>query len=182
MSARTDTERRAVHRLRDHSPAKESFGGGSCRSRSGRSARRNDDQRVEDRARHRRIRVHRLKRDRKELFARAEQARSKAEHANQVKDEFLATLSARIRIATERVSAGPSWRPGRWMKSGPTVRRTFEVIERNVALPVRLINDLLNISSTFNGKHCDGCRRRRHRSAPSSKACSLKPPPAIERK
>jgi len=91
--------------------------------------------------------------DREELLGRAEQARSEAERANQVKDEFLATLSHELRSPLNAISGWAQLAAGQVDEvKSPTVRRAFEVIERNVALQVRLINDLLDVSSILNGK------------------------------
>ena len=91
--------------------------------------------------------------DREELLARAEQARTEAERANHVKDEFLATLSHELRSPLNAISGWAQLAAGQVEESkSPTVRRAFEVIERNVALQLRLINDLLDVSSILNGK------------------------------
>ena len=91
--------------------------------------------------------------EREGLLARAEQARAEAERANSVKDEFLAILSHELRSPLNAISGWAQLASGQVDEaSNPTVRRALKVIERNVALQLRLINDLLDVSRIMSGK------------------------------
>jgi signal transduction histidine kinase len=95
-------------------------------------------------------------RERDEQIRQAEAARRDAEEANQTKDQFLAVLGHELRNPL-----APSLTALELMKArDPTVfRREREVLERQVAHMVRLVNDLLDISRLSRGKvHLD--RRR----------------------
>jgi CheY-like chemotaxis protein/nitrogen-specific signal transduction histidine kinase len=85
------------------------------------------------------------------LLAQAEIARGEAEAANRAKDDFLATLSHELRSP---LSAMLGWvrmlRTGRLTTEQTT--RALEVIERNVHLQTRVINDLLDVSRIVAGK------------------------------
>jgi signal transduction histidine kinase len=95
-------------------------------------------------------------RERDEQIRQAEAARRDAEEANQTKDQFLAVLGHELRNPL-----APSLTALELMKArDPNVfRREREVLERQVAHMVRLVNDLLDISRLSRGKvHLD--RRR----------------------
>jgi len=100
---------------------------------------------ISERARHEGVRD--------ELLARAEQARADAERANRVKDEFLATLSHELRSPLNAISGWSQLAAAQLNDvSNPIVRRALDVIASNVTLQLRLINDLLDVSSILNGK------------------------------
>jgi PAS domain S-box-containing protein len=95
----------------------------------------------------------RMEADRERLLARAEQMRAEAEQANRVKDEFLATLSHELRSPLNAISGWAQLAAGLLDDThDPTLRRALDVIQRNVSLQLRLINDLLDVSSIVNGK------------------------------
>jgi PAS domain S-box-containing protein len=95
----------------------------------------------------------RIEADREGLLVRAEQARVEAERANRVKDEFLATLSHELRSPLNAIHGWARLAAGHVTEdSPPTLRRALEVIDRNVALQLRLITDLLDISRFGHGK------------------------------
>jgi len=79
------------------------------------------------------------------------ESREQAEAASRSKDEFLAVLSHEPRTP---INAVYGW--ARMLREGTlppaTQRRALEVIERNAASQVRLIEDLLDISRIVSGK------------------------------
>jgi len=83
--------------------------------------------------------------------AASEAARSAAEVANRVKDEFLATLSHELRTP---LNAMLGWvQLLRTRELGPeTTTRALETIERNAKFQKQLIEDLLDISRIIRGK------------------------------
>lgn len=95
----------------------------------------------------------RIEADRERLLVRAEQARAEAERANRVKDEFLATLSHELRSPLNAIHGWARLAAGHLGDHGPSMlQRALEVIDRNVALQLRLITDLLDVSRFTNGK------------------------------
>ncbi|MBB5038536.1 PAS domain-containing protein [Prosthecobacter dejongeii] len=81
----------------------------------------------------------------------ARQARAEAERASRAKDEFLAALSHELRtpltpvlMAVEDLCEDPAL-PG-------TVRETLRMMQRNVSLEARLIDDLLDLTRITHGK------------------------------
>jgi len=90
-------------------------------------------------------------REREELLQREQQARTQAEQANRVKDEFLAVLSHELRTPLNPILG--------WAKLLQTsrfneekTRQALETIERNAKLQVQLIDDLLDIARILRGK------------------------------
>jgi signal transduction histidine kinase/ActR/RegA family two-component response regulator len=81
----------------------------------------------------------------------AEAARSAAESASRAKDEFLATLSHELR---NPLNAVYGW--ARLLESGnlaeEEARRAIQIILRNVDAQVRLVEDLLDMSSVVSGR------------------------------
>jgi PAS domain S-box-containing protein len=93
----------------------------------------------------------RLEAERTELLRRTELARSEAEQANRLKDEFLMTLSHELRTPLNAI-----WGWTRILRTlhGDEQRtaRGLEVIERNARAQLRLIEDLLDVSRIVAGK------------------------------
>jgi len=89
--------------------------------------------------------------DNARLYERQQSARAEAEAANNLKDEFLATLSHELRTPLNAVLG---WT--RMLRTGvldePTAVRALEVIERNAAAQLQLIEDLLDVSRIIMGK------------------------------
>ena len=89
--------------------------------------------------------------DNARLYERQQSARAEAEAANTMKDEFLATLSHELRTPLNAVLG---W--ARILRTTPvdeaTSRRALEVIERNAAAQLQLIEDLLDVSRIITGK------------------------------
>ncbi len=84
-------------------------------------------------------------------LVRAEAARAEAQQANHAKDQFLATLSHELRSPLN-VMLG--WtRMLRFHQLEPErVSRGLEILERNVRLQAKLIEDLLDVSRIVTGK------------------------------
>ena len=95
--------------------------------------------------------VMRFEAERSELLERTEIARREAEEANRLKDEFLMTLSHELRTPLNAI-----WGWARMLRSGALdeerLRRGLDVIDQNAAVQLRLIEDLLDISSIVAGK------------------------------
>ena len=83
-------------------------------------------------------------------IAASERARSEAEEASKLKDEFLATLSHEIRTPLNAVLG---W--ARMLRTQPRMKSRdhgLEVIERNAASQLRLVEDLLDMARVMSGK------------------------------
>lgn len=89
--------------------------------------------------------------ERERLLERERTARGEAERASRMKDEFLATLSHELRTPLQAM-LGWSRLLGSEQLDETQVRRGLEVIERNVTLQKRLIEDLLDMSRVIQGK------------------------------
>ena len=93
----------------------------------------------------------RAEEERKALLASERDARSAAEQANRLKDEFLATLSHELRTPINTVLM---WiqlmAQGSLDETGK--KKALEVMERGVRAQVRLIDDLLDLSRVTSGK------------------------------
>ena len=81
----------------------------------------------------------------------AERARAIAEAAVQVKDEFLATLSHEIRTPLNAVLGWTKILLSRPVEA-PTLTRALNVIDRNAAAQMRLIDDMLDMARVMSGK------------------------------
>jgi signal transduction histidine kinase len=93
----------------------------------------------------------RAEREREEMLEREQQARTEAETANRLKDEFLATLSHELRTPMNAILG--------WVKiinSGradqDTTATAMESIERNAKVQAQLIEDILDVSRIISGK------------------------------
>lgn len=93
----------------------------------------------------------RVEEERQQLLQAEHRARGDAEEANRAKDEFLAMLSHELRTP---LNAMLGWatllRTGRL--DAPAQGHALEVIERNVKLQTKLIDDLLDVSRIVAGK------------------------------
>jgi PAS domain S-box-containing protein len=93
----------------------------------------------------------RLEMLRERLLEREQAARADAEHANRLKDEFLATLSHELRTP---LNALLGW--ARILRTTPMdaagQQRALDVIERNAAVQTQLVQDILDVSSIITGK------------------------------
>ena len=89
--------------------------------------------------------------EREGFLARERAARSEAERASQMKDEFLATVSHELRTPLNAILGWAHLlRSGR-LKATDQVEGV-EVIERNARVQARLIEDLLDMSRILSGK------------------------------
>ena len=90
-------------------------------------------------------------RDRLDLLDSEREARSQAERASRLKDEFLATLSHELRTPLNAVL---SWanilRLGK--VQGEELKQGLEIIERNARAQAQIIEDLLDMSRIISGK------------------------------
>lgn len=88
---------------------------------------------------------------RAQLYESERQARTEAENANRVKDEFLAVLSHELRSPLNPILG---WvRLLRQHQFDPqTTDKALETIERNAKLQAQLIEDLLDVSCILRGK------------------------------
>jgi PAS domain S-box-containing protein len=88
--------------------------------------------------------------EREELLKSERAARSEAERASQLKDDFLATLSHELRTPLNAVLG---WSQILRRTSQPEdLEQGLEVIERNARLQAQLIDDLLDMSRIMSGK------------------------------
>jgi PAS domain S-box-containing protein len=85
------------------------------------------------------------------LLAREHAARTKAEEASRLKDEFLATLSHELRTPLTSITG--------WVRmlrqgtlDGPSTEHALEVVDRNANALTRLVEDILDISSITMGR------------------------------
>ena len=92
-----------------------------------------------------------VEKERTELLTREREARTAAEEANRLKDEFLATLSHELRTPLTSILG---W--ARLLRSGnltpDAAERALEVIERNARSQNALIGDILDVSRIITGK------------------------------
>jgi PAS domain S-box-containing protein len=92
-----------------------------------------------------------IERDRAELLAREREARERAERANRLKDEFLATISHELRTPLTSILG---W--ARMLRNGTLdeqrTAQALETIERNAKSQAQLIQDLLDVSRIVTGK------------------------------
>ena len=93
----------------------------------------------------------RIEREREKLLKSEQAARSEAENANRLKDEFLATVSHELRTPLNAILGWSSM-----LNRGPfdeeNIRPALEVIERNAKVQGELINDILDVSRIITGK------------------------------
>jgi signal transduction histidine kinase/ActR/RegA family two-component response regulator len=86
-----------------------------------------------------------------QLLLRAERARSEAEAANRIKDEFLATLSHELRTPlTSLLGWSSVLREAR--RDEKVLAQGLEAIDRNARVQAQLIDDLLDVSRIVSGK------------------------------
>jgi signal transduction histidine kinase len=79
-----------------------------------------------------------------------EQARAKAEHANRVKDEFLAIVSHELRTPLSSILGWAANARGK--KPSAEVDRALDIIQRNALAQARLIDDILDVSRIVAGQ------------------------------
>lgn len=89
--------------------------------------------------------------DNASLYQAEQTARSEAEAANRIKDEFLAVLSHELRSPLNPI-LGWSQLLQKRQPDAATLARGLETIERNAKLQTQLIADLLDVSRILQGK------------------------------
>ena len=92
----------------------------------------------------------RAEEERQELLALEREARSEAERANRLKDEFLAIVSHELRNPLGAILGWSNVLRAR--QSEQHAEHALEVIERNARLQLKLIEDLLDVSRIVSGK------------------------------
>src|SRR6266851_316705 len=99
--------------------------------------------------------LRRLEEARNQLLLGEQRARSEAEAANRVKDEFLATLSHELRTPLTSMLGWAGLLRGTPI-DGAMLDKGLEAIERNARVQTQLIDDLLDVSRIVSGKlHLD---------------------------
>ena len=79
-------------------------------------------------------------------------ARTEAQHASRMKDEFLTTLSHELRTPLNAILGWSQILTGTTKPSPDTLEQGLETIERNARIQVQLIEDLLDVSRIVEGK------------------------------
>ncbi|MGB3202698.1 MAG: PAS domain-containing protein [Nodosilinea sp.] len=92
-----------------------------------------------------------IEQEREQLFTSERAARTQAEAANRIKDEFLAVVSHELRSPLNPI-LGWSQLLLQGQLSEQKTQRALEVIERNAQMQAQLINDLLDVSRILRGK------------------------------
>jgi signal transduction histidine kinase/ActR/RegA family two-component response regulator len=88
--------------------------------------------------------------ERARLHRAAERAARRAEEANRVKDEFLATVSHELRTPLTAIGG---WSEIIARKAiDPTITKGLDVIRRNVRVQAKIIDDILDVSRIITGK------------------------------
>jgi PAS domain S-box-containing protein len=95
--------------------------------------------------------IKRILREREELFNRETSARSEAERASRMKDEFLATLSHELRTPLNAI-LGWATILGTEGIGASEIKQGVEIIERNARAQAQLIEELLDMARVINGK------------------------------
>ena len=97
------------------------------------------------------VELRRLEDARKQLLLDERRARSEAEAANRIKDEFLATLSHELRTPLTSLLGWASLLRGDDVDDGLR-EQGLQAIERNARVQTQLIDDLLDVSRIISGK------------------------------
>ena len=85
------------------------------------------------------------------LLEKEKELRAKAEEANRLKDEFLATLSHELRTPLNAILGWANLLLSGRLETSE-VRQAAEVIERNTKIQAHLIDDLLDMNRILSGK------------------------------
>ena len=90
--------------------------------------------------------------ERAEMLSRALAAQSKAEEANRLKDEFLATVSHELRAPLTAMLGWITLARGDRLDN-ENKKRALETVEHNARVQKKLVDDLLDISSIVTGNY-----------------------------
>jgi PAS domain S-box-containing protein len=90
--------------------------------------------------------------ERERLLASERAARTQAERANRIKDEFLATVSHELRSPLNAIVGWAQFLKNYAKFDGKEYQTGIDAIDRNAKLQVRLIADLLDVSRITTGK------------------------------
>ncbi len=93
-----------------------------------------------------------IEEERERLLASERAARTDAERANQVKDDFLAALSHELRTPLNAIVGWSQLLKPRLAGAEPDVVAGIQAIERNARIQAQLIADLLDVSRVASGK------------------------------
>jgi PAS domain S-box-containing protein len=93
----------------------------------------------------------RAEEEREQLIHREHAARTEAEEANRIKDEFLATLSHELRTPLTAMLGWLSMLQTQTLDGG-TTQHAIEIVERNAKAQAQLIEDLVDVSRIAGGK------------------------------
>jgi signal transduction histidine kinase len=97
------------------------------------------------------LRARQAEEDRERLLISERAARAEAEHANRIKDEFLATLSHELRTPLQAIIGWAQLLKIGHLSAEDTAS-AVDVIERNAQAQAQMIADLLDISRITSGK------------------------------
>jgi len=89
--------------------------------------------------------------DNARLYELSQRERAKAEEANRMKDEFLATVSHELRSPLNAILGWARMLSGKWLDEEESAR-ALEVIYNNACAQNQLISDLLDVSRIITGK------------------------------
>jgi signal transduction histidine kinase len=95
--------------------------------------------------------LHQLKEELELQVTREQLARSEAENANRMKDEFLATISHELRTPLNAIIGWTHMLRTRQLDQA-SIERALETIERNAKGQAQLIEDILDVSRVITGK------------------------------
>jgi len=86
------------------------------------------------------------------LYAREQIAAERAEEANRIKDEFLATVSHELRTPLNAIVGWAQMLDGERLEDPAFVRRGLEVIRRNARSQTKIVEEILDVSRIISGK------------------------------
>ena len=84
------------------------------------------------------------------MYEETQAALKRAEEANRIKDEFLATVSHELRTPLNAIMGWSSLLQGR--STDPSVVKGIEVIHRNAQAQGKIIEDILDVARIITGK------------------------------
>jgi PAS domain S-box-containing protein len=112
--------------------------------------------------------------ERERMLEREEKARTAAEAANRIKDEFLATLSHELRTPLNAILGWASMLRGKKLDPQESAH-AIEIIDRNAKVQSQLIESVLDVSRIVSGKFHIECRPVPLHEALSAAVDSIRP-------